>query len=242
MALKNVVNALFPVGYGINKYREANKKAKEHNRLVAKGEKMAIKKEQKAHEFYKSGIKQAQELTSGKHGPTTEGGKLMHDYERFYNQAGDFLRPQFDREATQAYQEQNMYQSPELRNQYGAASGQGSKSSALNQALAAARTNLSRQLENDFSQRQMGLASGILQQREQNKQFDFSGRSNLAQMALNQPSAYQPPSGQQATGSQIWGPWATGIIGGIGGGMTAGPGGAVQGFQTGTQFGKSIWG
>ncbi len=180
MALK--LKSLSPAAYLFGKHRKERAEGIEQNKQLKKGQKMAIKKEEKAYPVYKEGLKEIQDLISGKHGPTTEGGKLLHDYERFYKGAGEFLRPQFENEARQAYREQGMYASPEIRSEYGAKGGQGSKSSALNQALAAARMNLTRQLENDFAQKQMGLAGNILQQREQNKQFDYGGRSQLSNL------------------------------------------------------------
>lgn len=237
----SLLKNLSPAYAAYKSYRKSRHEDKEKNKQIRKGQEMAIKKEKKAYPVYKEGLKEISGLLKGKHGPTTEGGKLQKDYERFYGQASEFLKPQFDKEATQAYQEQAMYQSPELKNQYGAAGGQGAKSSALNQALAAARTNLSRQLENDFSQRAMQQAGNILQLREQNKKFDSGQRTNLASMAIGQPSAYNPPTEMAPTSWQKWGPLASGVVGGVVGGATAGPGGAVTGYQTGSQIGQTLF-
>lgn len=235
------LKSISPAKYLFDKYRKGRAADKEQNKQIKKGQEMAIKKEKAAYPVYKEGLKEISGLLEGKHAPTTEGGKLLSDYERFYKGAGEFLQPQFQQQAEQAHREQSMYGAPQLRSEYGANSGQGSKSSALNQALAAARMNLSRQLENDFAQKQMGLASGILQQREQNKQFMQGARSNLASMAIGQPSAYTPPLEMAPTSLQKYGPLVMGAIGAVGGGMATGGAGAVQGYQTGSQLGQTLF-
>lgn len=175
----------------------------------------------------KESANKQRDILKGAYAPTTDINALLNEFKQTYKSAGEFLRPQFQGQANQAFNEQNMFQSPEIRNQFGAAGGQGSRSSSLNQALAAARTNLERQLTNDFSQQQMGLAGGIQQMAHQNQANYVNQLAGVgSQGAFLDPylrSQKGPSMGSQIAGGLIQaGGTALGALAGGPAGMAAG--------------------
>lgn len=222
--------------YGAYKsHRKSRSKDIEKNKQIEKGQKMAIKKEKKAYPFYKQGLKELEAELQGKHGIPSELGDIMHRYERATKGAEKFYAPIKE----QALQEFSQVTSPEIFGKFGREQGAGS--SALNQALAAARTNLSRQLASDFAGFQTQYAGNLLNTSQQGKLANLQQRSNIANAAIGQPSAYTPPLEMAPSGWQKYGSLGTGVLGGVLGGLAAGPGGAVAGFQGGTQLGQTIF-
>jgi hypothetical protein len=149
------------------------------------GAKHLVKREKQAYRLSK-------ELAKGKHGPTIKLSKLMHDFER----AGKGAEKIFAPIKEQALQEFGQTTLPGVLSEFGDA-GLG-RSSALNQALAAARTNLSSQLASQFAGLQSNLASNFLQQRESNKLNQLN--SYLQQSGLSgglQQGAFANPYFQQ---------------------------------------------
>src|ERR1041385_8684511 len=102
----------------------------------------------------KAYLKAGRRVAKGEVGPTTSANKLYDEFQNLYGRAGEMLAPSFQRQGQQAFHEYNTMGAPQIINQQGAAAGQGSRRSSLNQALAAAKMNLARQLTNDFEQQQ----------------------------------------------------------------------------------------
>lgn len=222
-----------PGKYVYDKFRKERSESKAQNKAVKKGQKMAIKKEEKAYPVYKRGLKELEAELRGKHALPSDLGDIMERFQRAGKGAEEFFAPIKEN----ALAEFEQYGIPQITNRFRDTGG----SSAMNQALAAARTNLSRQLASDFAGFQTNLASSLLNQSQQAKLANQQHYGNLANAAIGQPSAYLPPTQLAPTGLQKWGPLLSGVIGGIGGGLTAGPGGAVTGFQSGTQIGNTLF-
>lgn len=102
---------------------------------------------------------------------------LMKDFER----AGRGAEKIFEPIKQEALANFDQYTTPEIANQYGRESGGGS--SALNQAMAAARGNLQRSLASDFAGLQANLAQNFLGQREQSRQFGSQFQAGQNQFA-----------------------------------------------------------
>jgi len=164
----------------------------------------------------------------------------------------------FEPHKQQAMAEFNQYQAPEVRNQYGANAG--SRSSALNQALAAAAGNLHRQLSADYSGLSLGLGQDLLNRQQSGQQFNLQSRMAALQQGLNpqgqlaQATAASPnylaksPSSNKGqatasgalqgalTGFSMGGPWGA-LAGGVAGGGAGYLGGGQSSGQMGGQAG-----
>lgn len=197
------------------------------------GAKHLVKREKQAYQLSK-------ELAEGKHGPTIELSKLLQDFQR----AGKGAEKIFAPIKEQALSEFNQVTAPEIFGQFGRQAGAGS--SALNQALAAARGNLSRQLASDFAGLQANLAGNLLQQRESNKLSQLN--SYLQQSGLSgglQQGAFSDPYLQRQGGkppSLLSTLLGSGLqaAGTIGGAILGGPPGTIAGGAAASGLNKVI--
>lgn len=194
--------------------------------------------------FTREARRDIQAISKGKNLPSYQKQTLedlLNDFKRAGKGAEKIFAP--IKEAAVANFDQ--YTAPEVVNQYGRESGSGS--SALNQAMAAARGNLQRSLAADFAGLQSNLASNLLGQREQSRQF--ANQSQLANInarlqgsgaLLGQPinpqftglgsaNPYMQSNNRGPSGFQSLLGAGLQAAGTIAGGMFAGPAGAVAG-------------
>lgn len=135
----------------------------------------------------KKGLRVQRDILGGKYG-----GLSISDLLKQFQQAGKGAEELYAPIKANALEEFGQSTLPGVLSQFGDA-GLG-RSSALNQALAAARTNLSRQLASDFAGFQTNLASGILNQK-------YGNVGQLGQLSTQ--GAFQNPyqQKQQSQGS-----------------------------------------
>jgi hypothetical protein len=151
--------------------------------------------------------------------------KNIQGLEQQYQQAGTSAKNIFEPIKQNALAEFSQYGVPNIVNDFGRNSGP--RSSALNQALAAARTNLSRQLSADL----FGIQSGLVNQNNQNQ---------LQTGALAQGAALQNPYRQQngpGGANKLQSALGGAIQGGIQGAAVGGPWGALAGAGIGATGG-----
>lgn len=118
---------------------------------------------------------------------------LVKDFARAGKGAEKIFEP-IKQEALANFEQQT---TPEIANQYGRESGSGS--SALNQAMAAAKVNLQRGLASDFAGLQANLAGNLLGQREQSRQFGSQFQAGQNQFGAQ----FKAGQNQFATQSQL---------------------------------------
>lgn len=185
------------------------------------------------HKTKKAYLKGGRDVAKGKHAPTLSLQQLQEDF----NRARMGAKEQFEPIKQNALSEFQQYTQPGVAAQYGGGGEQ--KSSSLNQALAAARSNLSRQLASDFAGFENQQAQYLLGTREQNKTNYMNTLAGLSQSQLANapqylPSGQGPSKGKAAFGGAIsgalqgaavggpWGALAGAAIGGVGGYAGAG--------------------
>lgn len=235
--LQKVANVVSPLPYAYRKMRKQRAEDIQTKKAVKKGQEMAIKKEKLAMPSYKAGAKELERQIKGKgEGPATHLRDIQERFQRAAQGAEKFYEP-IKQQALADFRQSTQ---PELVNRFGRQSGSGS--SALNQALAAAQSNLSRGLAADFAGFQTNLAQNLLSQSQQAKLAAQQQRYAAATQGIGQPSAYIPPTIAPPTSLQRFGPLGAGIAGGVAGGIAGGPGGAVQGYQLGSQAGQTLFG
>lgn len=194
------------------------KKAKKSAFKIAKArDKIALRS-------YEKGIKGLEGIAAGEGALPTS---LQELTERMAPQRNESLR-QFDQLAA-----------PQYRGQFGAGMGQGSRSSAMTQALAAARGNLESQLQADLANMQQQNQLANLNARMQAYGAMSGQQMNplTANMGL-QPS-YLPKSNDPSLFRKIMAGGTT-AAGTIAGAMTGGPVGATAGMQAGNAIGQ-MW-
>lgn len=224
---KEIINLTGPgaIGNVYKKHRKSRAEDRANKKKLKHQEEIAESKEGTAHRLYKTGAKQQRHVIEGKDRVETDIKKLSQQYA----QAGEGTEQFFQPIQQQAIRNFNQTTVPQLLTQY----GQGSKSSsALNQALGAAAGHLHENIAANFAQMKQNQAGNIFAQSQAAQAQNIAYQSSAAQGALNQPSAYQPYMGGPSQTSGFWNKWAP-IIGGIGGGVTMGPGGVVPGMQAG---------
>ena len=152
----------------------------------------------------RAGARVQRDILKGKHAPTLSLKELQRDFQRATKGAEELYAPI----KANALQEFGQSTLPGVLSEFGDA-GLG-RSSALNQALAAARTNLSRQLASDFAGFQTNLAQNMIGQREQNKTNYLSQLANLStQRAFQNPYMSKNQQGSAGMGAPL-------IAGGMG--------------------------
>lgn len=197
--------------------------------------------------FKKTSTKQLENIAKGKTGLTTSLSDLMSDFRKTQSLGEKYFEPM----KRQALSEFDQFTRPDVVGKFAEGS---SGSSALNQALAAARVNLSSQLASNLAGMNLGLGQGLMAQREQNKlaglqaQLQAAGTGygthlnpSLAGLGVGTsygvgPSStglastnpYLSKSGGASTGSTLLGA-GIGALGTIGGGMMSGPIGSAIG-------------
>ena len=165
-------------------------------------------------------LKVQREIAHGKHAPTLSLQDLMNDFKRAGQGAEEFYAP-IKEEALHQFGTETI---PGVYGQFG--SEMGSRSSALTQALSAARENLSRSLASDFAGFKTNLAQNLVGQRESNKMNYLNTLAGLS----TSPLAYQPSYLSKGASDNRWkGALGGAIQGGIQGGMAGGPWGAAAG-------------
>jgi hypothetical protein len=195
---------------------------------------------------YKKGLKSLEDIQKGKGALSSDLGDIQSRYKRALKGAESMYK---DQKANAIAEYQQTY-APQVRGTYGAASGQGSRSSVLNQALAAAQGNLTRGLNADYEQLRNTLASNLLNMSQEGKLANLnanlsasSGLSgqgvNPVSAALSQQASYMPSSGQPNRFQKIMA-GGSAITGAIAGGMAGGPVGAGVGLQAGNAVGQ-MW-
>ncbi len=169
-----------------------------------KGQKFAVKA---AKEREKLALPVYKDLLKGKHMPTRDLKTLVKDFERAGRGAEKIFAPIQE----QALSQFGQYTEPQLATQF---SGGTAGSSAMNQALAAARGNLQQGLASDFASLQANLAQNLLSQRESGKTNQLSALTSLSS-GMNpslQNAAFMNPYQQKASKQ---GPDIGGAIGGV---------------------------
>ena len=219
---------------GYDKFRKQRAEGKEQAKTVKSGQKMAIKKEELAAKSFKTGQKGIEDILAGKGAPRHELGDLQRRMERAGEGAEKFFAPIQQR----AERDFSQRIAPEIVSQYG---GGAKSSSALNQALASARGQLSENVAADLAAYKQNYAGNLVNMSQQGKLQGLQSRLQASTSAIGQPSAYTPPLQMPQSSLQQYGPLATGVLGGIGGGIVGGPGGAVTGFQGGTAIGQTLF-
>lgn len=212
---------------------------KKTKRIALKG---AREREKASIPSYIAAQKGLTDIGQGAGALETDTGKLAQAMQATSGLANQYFEPH----KQQAMAEFNQYQAPEIRNQ---GAGAGSRTSALNQALAAAAGNLHRQLASDYSGLSLGLGQDLLNRQERGQQFNQQSRLSALQSGLQgqggllsnvgTQASYLPKSpssnrGQAAaggalqgalTGFSVGGPWgalAGGVLGGGAGFLGAG--------------------
>jgi len=212
--------------------KAALKSAKERDKVALSG--------------YKKGIKGLEEALRGKGALPSEQSEIQRRYARALKESEGM----FDAQKANAIAEYQQTYAPQIRGTYGAASGQGSRSSALNQALAAAQSNLTRGLNADYEALRNNVASNIMNATYGNKlsnlNAQLSSASGLTNQGVNpvsgslaQQSSYLPKSNDPSTFRKIMAGGST-IAGTAAGAMFGGPVGAGIGMQTGNAIGQ-MW-
>jgi hypothetical protein len=197
---------------------------------------------------HKKGIEGLEKIQKGKGALPSSQSEIQERYQKALKSAEGM----FDAQKENAISEYQQTYAPQVRGTYGAASGQGSRSSALNQALAAAQVNLARGLNADYEQLRNNVASNITSTTYGNKLSNLNAQlqtagglsgqniNPVAQNMAGQPS-YLQSSRQPNTFNKIMAGGTT-IAGGIAGGIaTAGnPAGIAAGIQGGNAIGQ-MW-
>lgn len=193
--------------------------------------KKAQKAEYKAHKFFaeesvseakqnraskRSARHDMREIGKGKHGLTGSLGELQDKLNRAGKDAEKFYAP-IQKNAIKQFEQ--LYPQ-EIRNQFGAAAGQGSGSSSMNQALSAARVDLQDRLASNFAGFKTNLAQSMLSQSENNKLANLNARMQAHQSTMGgpvspigggiQPSYNQPQQSQPSGASSALGGLAQG--------------------------------
>lgn len=212
--------------------------------------KKARKAEYKAHEFaaeefvreskHDRGNKRAakhdlRQIAKGKHLPETDIKKLTQQYQ----QAFEGTQGMFDKQTDEALHQFQTRVAPSVAQQFGGS--EVGSSSSMRQALAASGMDLQRSLASDFANMRHGIATGTINQSNQNTLSGLNARLQANAGTIGQPispigggiqNSYNAPSNKGPNGYQQ----AAGSI--IEGGLTAlgaylgGPPGAAAGNQT----------
>lgn len=188
---------------------------------VEKAQKLGLKQQRRAYDISK-------DIEKGKYAPETSLKQMRKDLERASRYSGEALAPLKEQAQAGAQQTFERLIRPGAVAQAGA---QGGVSSALNQALSASAMDLSSQLENQFSQMQLGLAQGMTGQKYQGQQNRLASVMGLAtgQNPIAQQVAAQQPVQRPGIGSFL-----LPAVGGVLGGLAGGPAGAMAGTQLGS--------
>ncbi len=223
------------------------KKAKKRDINFTRDQQKLYSKEQKHDLPYKhSSQKSLRDIAKGKHGPTTSLSELQDKLKRASKGAEKFYEPV----QKQALQDFDRYTLPEVTNKFGRESGSGS--SALNQAMAAARVDLQGRLASDFAGYKSQYAQNLVSQSEQGKLQSLNARLSANGGLMNVPIqpqmsglANQPSYLQKNREPNLFNKIMAGgstIAGGVAGGMaTAGnPAGIAAGIQGGNAIGQ-LW-
>lgn len=220
---------------------------KKLTRAAQSAERKRVKSSLKSHEAAQT---QLRALGRGEGIPTSDPSKVLETMKSTEGLAKQYFEPH-KQEALANFAQ---YQAPAVRNQYGANSGP--KSSALNQALAAAAGNLHRQLNSDYQNLSQNLGQNLVDRQTNAQQFGLQSRMQALQTGLNPQSSFaaqtalQPQylsksapgnTGKQIIGGAIQGgiagapagPWgvALGALGGGIGGWAGGGGGGAGGLS-----------
>jgi hypothetical protein len=206
----------------------------------AQGTLAEISVEQAKHgeKYRKSSQHDLRQIAKGKGIPKYEH-LTLHGQEKDLKRAGKGAEAFYAPIKEQAIKNFDQYTMPEVSDRYGRESGGGS--SALNQAMAAARGNLQSQLASDFAGYKTNMAQNMLNQREQSRQFGNQSQMqnlNARMQALGsgmgqqiQPS-FQPMQSQylqkqQEGSSGIGGSLIAGGLGALGSWAGSGAGSAA---------------
>ncbi len=197
-------------------------------------------------EAHKKGINALEKIQAGKGALPSSQSEIQDRYQKALKSAEGM----FDAQKQNAISEYQQTYAPQVRGSYGAASGQGSRSSALNQALAAAQTNLARGLNADYEQLRNNVASNITNTTYGNKLSNLNAQlqsagglsgQNISPVAQNlsmQPTYLQSTRQPNMFNKIMAG--GTTVAGGIAGGIAGGPAGAAAGVQAGNAIGQ-LW-
>jgi len=202
--------------------------------------KKARKAEYKAHEFaakeyvneakHDRGAKRSakhdiRQIAKGKHLPETDIGKLTKQYQKAY----EGTQGMFDAQTQEALHQFQTKIAPSVSGQF--AGTNTNSSSAMRQALAASGMDLQRSLASDFANLRHGIASGTVNQSNQNTLSGLNARLMANQSTLGQPI------------SPISGGIQNSYLPSSGGGVSAagaGISGALAGAGTGAKIGSLV--
>lgn len=200
---------------------------KKANKEVAKAvghqAKESVKQSKTAAPYKKSALKSLEKIQSGKDVPKYEA-RSLSQLQKDFSKAGRGAEKIYAPIREQALQDFQQNVAPEITGNY----GQGTAgSSALFQAQNAAKANLQRSLASDFASLQTNLASNLLGQREQQRQFGNQSQLQALQQRLaasggllgHNPQSQFNPLQSQYNQPQQKGPGLGGTL--IGGGLGA---------------------
>lgn len=186
---------------------------KKAQKAVYKAQKYAaeefVKENERKKPLKKSSEQDLKKIAEGKTGLTANPKKLLDIYRSVEKDAGKI----FSKHRETALDSFNQYNVPETVNQFGRETGSGS--SALNQALAASKNTLNRQLASDFSTIQSGLAQNLMGQSQNAGLANLNARLQANSGIMGNPM--QPITGIQPSYNQPKGGTA-----GMGGTLLAG--------------------
>lgn len=208
--------------------------------------KSAKEREKVGLKAYKKGVAGLERIQEGKGAIPSD----LQDIQERYARSLQGTEKMFEKQKANAIAEYQQLYAPEIRSQY--SSGQGSRSSALNQALAAAQTNLARGLNADYESLRNNVASNIFSQSQQSKLANLNAQlqasGGLSSQGVNpvatnlalQPT-YLQSSNQPSTFRKIMAGGST-VAGGVAGGLATGgnPAGIAAGIQGGSAVGQ-MW-
>lgn len=169
----------------------------------------------------------------GKGLPETDVKKLAGQY----TDAMNAIKPEFDQQAAEQAKQFGRYVEPQTQTQYGSAGGQGSRSSALNQALSAGRVDLASRLSSQYENLRQQIAQNLMNQSQQSQVTGLNARlqamspftgGNMNNVAANYSMQPTPASTLSTTVGSL-----LPIAGTIAGGMAGGPPGAMAGGTAG---------
>jgi len=194
-----------------SKFTGTQKKAqKKIAKIQGKMAELAYQQAKQTAPYKKSAANALKQIQKGRHLPETSITNLLKTYEK----AGRGAEKLFEKQKEERLAEFDQYVQPDVVNRFGRESGAGS--SALNQALAAAKTNLSRQLSSDYEQLRNNLAMNLMGQQYQGKVAGLNarlqssgalfGQSISPQFAGALESPYMQKTGQSSgVGGQLLG-------------------------------------
>lgn len=167
----------------------------------------AVRESKENRPYKTSAKKELQGISKGKHGVTSSVGELNKKLSRSREYAEQYYAPLQEKTTQQALKDFERTTQPQIVNNFGRESGAGS--SALQQAMAAAKVDLHDRLATNFEGLRTNLAQNMLSQSEQGKLMNLNARLQSNQGLMGNPvspigggiqNSYLQPQQGQASG------------------------------------------